>query len=112
MLHVEEIIMQPIIGIKLKELRKKRKLRQEQVAEILSVNKSAISLYESGMRQPSLEMLIAFARFYRVSTDYLLGITETRNLNITGLTEHEIDVISEMVAILVKKNGLLNKKKR
>ena len=109
-LHVEFSIMQPIIGTRLKELREKKNLRQEQVAEIVSVNKSAISLYESGMRQPSLDMLIAFARFYRVSTDYLLGITETRTMDITGLTEHEIDVVSELVSIWVQKNKLLNKK--
>lgn len=102
--------MQPIIGTRLKELREKKNLKQEQVAEVFSVNKSAISLYENGMRQPSLDMLIAFAKFYRVSTDYLLGITEARTMDITGLTEHEIDVVNELVSILLQKNQFLYKK--
>lgn len=102
--------MLPIIGTRLKELREKKNLRQEQVAEIFCVNKSAISLYENGMRQPSLDMLVSFARFYRVSTDYLLGITEARTMDITGLTEHEIDVLGELVSILLQRNRLPNKK--
>lgn len=77
---------------------------------MLSVNKSTISLYESGMRQPSLDMVIAFARFYRVSTDYLLGITDVRMMDITGLSEHEINVLGELVSILSQKNQFLHKK--
>ena len=54
------------------------------------------------MKQPSLDMLVSFARFYRVSTDYLLGITEARTMDITGLTEHEIDVLGELVHLVAK----------
>ncbi len=102
--------MRSIIGTRLRELREKKNLKQEQVAELLSVNKSTISLYESGMRQPSLDMVIAFARFYRVSTDYLLGITDVRMMDITGLSEHEINVLGELVSILSQKNQFLHKK--
>lgn len=102
--------MQPMIGLRLRELREKKKLRQEQVAEITNVNKSAISLYESGMRQPSLDMLIVFARFYKVSTDYLLGISATKSVDLSGLTGPELDVILELVSLMTRKNELINKR--
>ena len=102
--------MQIMIGIRLKELREKKNLKQEQVAEIFSVNRSVISLYECGMRQPSLDALVSFARFYKVSTDYLLGVSGTRTLDVTGLTEHDIEVVSALVSALLQKNNLLHKK--
>lgn len=98
-----------MIGIRLKELREKKNLKQEQVAELLRITKGALSLYENGMRQPSLDMLIVFARFYKVSTDYLLGLSDTRTTDLTGLTEHEIDTVSELVSIMLEKNRLLAK---
>jgi len=93
-----------MIGTRLKELRERKKLQQDQVAKLLSVNKSAISLYESGMRQPSLDMLIAYARLFKVSTDYLLGVSEMRSLDVAGLTEQQITVIEELISILLQAN--------
>ncbi len=100
--------MRPTIGTRLKELRQKKSLRQEQVAEIIGVNKSTISAYEIGGRQPSFDILVSLARFYHVSTDYLLGLTDDRNLDISGLTEHEVEVLSELVTIITAKNERLN----
>ena len=99
-----------MLGTRLKELREKKNLMQEQVAIILRTTKSAISMYENGTRQPSLDVLIAFARFYKVSTDYLLGVNETRSLDITGLTEHDVEVVTEIVSTLMQKNKLLHKR--
>lgn len=48
-------------------------LSKKQVAEIIGVSESAIGLYESGNRQPSLVSLVKLASLYKVSTDYLLG---------------------------------------
>ena len=95
------------IGERLKELRHRRNLRQDQVAEIIGVNKTAISLYENGTRQPAYEILLSFARLYRVSTDYLLGMTNVRNIDVTGLTDQEIGLISELVAVMAEKNSRL-----
>lgn len=102
MLFVEKWIMQRI-GARLKEIREKKGLRQEQAAEIFNVTKSTLSQYESDIRQPSLEMVVAFARFYRVSTDYILGATESKTIDISELSDHESFVISELISILLRK---------
>ncbi len=88
------------MGEKLKALRLEKNLTQKQVADRIGLAISAVSSYESGMRYPSYEALIQLARIFHVSTDYLLGMTDTRNIDISGLNDDEIAVVSQMVDIL------------
>lgn len=48
-------------------------MSQKEVAGSVGVSASIISNYESGERTPSVEILMALARLYHCSTDYLLG---------------------------------------
>ncbi len=61
---------------RVKELRKKAKLTQKQVGEILGVNQRTYSNYEIGDRDMSPETLIKLADYYDVTIDYLLGRTD------------------------------------
>lgn len=90
-------------GKKVKLLRKGRNLTQKQLADMLGVAVSAISSYESGIRYPSYDGLIRLARIFHVSTDYLLGLNNTRTVDISGLDEKEIDVIIHMINVLKKR---------
>ena len=90
-------------GDKVKELRHEKRLTQQQLAELLGVAVSAISSYESGSRYPSYEVLISLSRIFHVSTDYLLGITDTRNIDVTGLNNDEISAVNQIVDMLRKK---------
>ena len=72
------------------------------------MNKSAISTYENNTRQPSFEILVRLATLYRVSTDYLLGRTDCRSLDLSGLTDEEAAAVSEIVAIMTQNNERLN----
>ena len=93
---------------RLRELRQSKGLRQEQVAKLIGVNKSAISTYENDIRQPSFEILVRLANLYRVSTDYLLGQTNTRSIDLSELTEEEANYICGLVELMSKKNGIIN----
>ena len=62
---------------RLKECRKKKGVKQSEVADRLNVQRQIISYYESGTRKPNLEDLIMLADFYNVSLDYLVGRTDT-----------------------------------
>lgn len=92
------------LAVRLKQLRLDKQLRQEQVARLVGVSKGAISAYETDIRQPSYEVLIRLANLYRVSVDYLLGRTDDRTLDISGLTAHEVSMITELVASMSAKN--------
>ena len=96
-------VMNISIAQKLKELRMSRRLRQDQVAEMIGVTKSTMSAYENGTRQPSYDVLICLARLYHVSTDYLLGLTTARNIDLSGLSEKARNMIADLVDLLSEK---------
>lgn len=82
---------------KLKSLRKQKKLTQMQVAERLWVTKSIISAYESGIRYPSLDMLVKLAQTYSVSTDYLLGVDKKQVIEVSDLSEEQVAILKSLV---------------
>ena len=63
---------------RLRELRKEKKLKQKELAEILGVSPSAIIRYENNNRHPDREVLIRFSDYFQVSVEYLLGRTNSR----------------------------------
>lgn len=64
---------------------------------------SAVSSYESGSRYPSYEVLVQLARMFHVTTDYLLGTTSKRSIDVTGLDDGEFELISQLVDKLKNK---------
>ena len=62
----------------LKEIRKKKNINQLKLAFDLAISREAISHYENGNRNPSLEMLIALSDYFNVSIDYLIDRKSTR----------------------------------
>lgn len=62
--------------IRLKELRKEKGVSQVDVAKMLSMSKMAISHWEKGNSESSIEQLKILAQFFDVSIDYLVGYTD------------------------------------
>lgn len=62
------------IAERLKQLRVKSKLTQYEVEELTGINRSTLSLYELGIRVPTIDKLMKLALLYGVSIDYLCGI--------------------------------------
>lgn len=63
-----------IFGQRVKELREEKGLSQEALAELLQVSKGIISYWETGKSEPKGNSLIKVAKFFGVTTDYLLGL--------------------------------------
>lgn len=63
-------------NVRLKQLRQKNKLTQSELADILGLKPTAISNYESQRNEPSFDKLIALSKYFDVSCDYLLGISD------------------------------------
>lgn len=61
--------------VRLKALREDNDMSQEDLAKILNVSRSALSNYETGFREPDLNLLIKIADYFNTSADYLLGRT-------------------------------------
>ncbi len=62
--------------MRLKELREENKYTQSKIAEVLGVKQNTYSQYEKEIRQIPIPMLIKLAKFYEVSTDYILELTD------------------------------------
>lgn len=60
----------------MRELREDRDLTQRQVAEVLDITQQAYSRYETGENGLPIRHAIALCRYYRISADYFLGLTE------------------------------------
>ena len=65
-----------MIGERLRELRKKKGLKQYELADILKIEKQNISSYEVDKTDPSDNIKVAIARYFNVSLDYLLGVID------------------------------------
>ena len=68
--------MKVMLGKRLKELREERGLTQKQLSEALGLNSVTYLHYEKEQREPPLALLVEFAKFFEVSTDYLLGLKD------------------------------------
>ena len=64
--------------IGLRNIRKKKNLNQQKVAMDLNISREALSYYENGKREPSLELLVAMSNYFNVSINYLITGEEFR----------------------------------
>lgn len=82
----------------LKNLRKDHGDTQADLAKYLGISRSAISMYESGEREPDFETLEAIADYFKVNMDFLLGQTEgsTQEPKKDSLDEKQKDEIRRL----------------
>lgn len=85
-----------MLNERLVKLRLEKKLTQDELAHILGISRSALSLYETNKRQPDFQMLCRLADFFGVSLDYLLGRTDERQ----GITDKKYKTANAANAIL------------
>ena len=87
------------LNIKLAMLRKEHGYTQEQLSDFLNLTRSAISNYELGLNEPSLDTMVAIADLYGVSLDWLMGRTNLRyNFNLED--KENLEVIIKLYAPL------------
>ncbi len=64
--------------MRLRDLREDADLTQNAVAEYLHIKQNTYSQYENGQRQLPIDALVKLSGFYKVSTDYILGISDEK----------------------------------
>ena len=85
-----------LFGDRLKELRKNNNLTQDDIAKMFNVTKNAVYSWEVNKTQPSMEIIVALAKYFNVTTDYLLG-----------LNKNDIDEIDKL-NIALREAGMVN----
>ncbi len=99
--------MEETLGARLSAARNAANMSQSQAGLRIGIERKTISGYETDYRQPSIDLLIKFARLYHVTTDYLLGIEKKPTIDCSGLSEKEKSIITELVTDLADKNARL-----
>ena len=92
-----------MFGEQIKSLRMCKGLNQVEMAKIFGVTKQSVSNWENENIMPSIDMLIKIAKFFSVSTDYILGLSEKHALNTEGLSELQIAHIQTLIDDILKK---------
>jgi len=91
-------------GENLKKLRKGRSMTQSELGGKIGLSKAVISKYETGLGYPSFDVLIRIAQFFGVTTDFLLGVSGNRTMDISGLTPSQAEAVHRLVAELRSAN--------
>lgn len=79
-----------LLGLRIKELRKEKGLRQSELATTLHVSQQAVGSWETGRTVPGADTLNVLADYFNVTTDYLLGRPEKKEKQNVELTDDDI----------------------
>lgn len=93
---------------RLKELRKEKKLTQEELAQKINVTKLTISRWERGERLPKSDKAQELADFFKVNTAYLLGYSDFPARNLKELLFHEIKAEKEYKVIRIGNENFIS----
>lgn len=88
------------LGDRIKRLRQRDNLTQQELAKRLNVSSALISAYELGDRNPSLKNLFELSDIFQVSSDYLLGTNRSHLHDMENLSYEEIMAVQAFVDML------------
>ena len=82
------------------DLREDHDLTQKAVAEYLGIQPNVYRRYEKGARDFPISVIVKLADYYKVSTDYLLGLEDTPKVSLEGLSEDNVRLVLDLVEAL------------
>lgn len=95
--------MREDIADKIKSLRESRGMTQAELARQLGITRSGVNAWEMGLSVPSTQYVVELARFFNVSSDFLLGIDSSYTLNVEGLCDEDINALRTFIERLKTK---------
>ncbi len=93
-LSTKELIF---LSEKIKQLRENLDITQSELAKTLCLTRSAVNAWEMGLSVPSTQYVVELAKFFQVSTDFLLGIEESASVSVKGLNEKQISAVLNII---------------
>ncbi len=80
-------------------------MTQTELARRLGITRSSVNAWEIGISVPSTQYIVELARIFQVSTDYLLGVSASVSLPLSGLTDQDIQMVYRLVDYMREKNS-------
>jgi len=94
-----------MIAERIKQLRKQKNITQSELAKYLGVTRAGVNAWEMGISVPSTQYIVELANFFKVSTDYLLGVNCSATISIDGLNDKDIQLIYTIIEHLRNKSA-------
>ena len=94
-----------MISYKIKELRERAGYSQSQLAKKLDVTRSSVNAWEMGLSTPTTQYIVALAKMFHVSADYILGIEADMTISMRGYSEEEIALVLNMLRYFDRQHG-------
>ena len=89
---------------RIKDLREDSDLRQEDIAKIFNMHKTTYCRYEQGISTPTLDIIVEIAKYYKVSIDYIAGLTNDKG-GLHKNSKEENELLSKYNALSDKRKG-------
>lgn len=89
-----------MIAERIKCLRESKNYTQTELSKLLGITRSSVNAWELGISVPSTQYIVELSNIFKVSTDYLLGVNDTSSINVSGLTDKDIELLNTIVSHL------------
>ncbi|MCK9502435.1 MAG: helix-turn-helix domain-containing protein [Lascolabacillus sp.] len=86
-----------MIAETIKSLRERTGITQTQLANKLNITRSSVNAWEMGISAPSMQYIVELANIFKVSTDYLLGVSNTYYIDVKNLNEEQLKIIYSLL---------------
>lgn len=93
-----------MIYLKMKEIRENKEDTQDKIAKILGVSRSTYAGWENGIDNIPLLKLNDFCNYYKVSLDYICGLTNVKKINILNKEIDSFIIGNNLKDVRLKKN--------
>ena len=89
-----------MIADRIKFLREEKNYTQTELARRLGITRSSVNAWEQGISVPSTQYVVELSRIFAVSTDYLLGVDHSASIDVSGMSEEDLQLVYHIVRYL------------
>ncbi len=86
-----------MIAETIKLLREQTGITQSKLASKLNITRSSVNAWEMGISAPSMQYIVELANIFKVSTDYLLGVSNTHYIDVKNLNDEQLKIIYSLI---------------
>lgn len=94
-----------MIGDTIRSLREQAGYSQAGLAKKLGVTRSSVNAWESGLSAPTAVYIIELSKLFHVSSDFILGLNNTMQLNLSEFSEEEVGILYSLINYFSKNNA-------
>ena len=92
-----------MIADRIQFLREQKGMTQSDLAKRLGITRSSVNAWEMGISTPSTQYIVELSTIFKVSTDYLLGMNTLSSIDVSGLSDEDIEFIYSVIRHLKKR---------